>query len=118
MRTVTLTATGSERVRVDRVDRVHVTSETGDTDDFRVSSDTCAYPDPGPGASCRIGIRFAPSEVDATSTARLEIGSDLPGPGRTVDPSGVSTTLPQGPPGITGPCSPAGAVGISSVART
>jgi hypothetical protein len=142
VRKVTVTNTGSERVRVSQV---HVASETGHADDFLVSSNTCAYTDPGPGASCEIGVRFAPTAVSTTSTAKLVIRSNLPGADRTVALSGTSTSLaqgpagapgtpgapggvgpqgpagpqgPPGPPGLTGPQGPAGTIGVSAVRRT
>lgn len=96
---VTITNTGSERVRVKRV---HVTGEGEQASDFLISQNTCAYTDPGPGASCRIAVRFAPAQVSTTSTAQLVIESNLAGAGRTVELSGTSTTLPKGEPGQSG----------------
>ncbi|WP_244929058.1 hypothetical protein [Nocardioides sp. W7] len=142
VRKVTVTNTGSEKVRISQV---YVTSDTGHADEFLVSSNTCAYAVPGPGASCEIGVRFAPTAEHGASTARLVVRSNLPGSARTVELSGTATTLPQGPPGVpgapggpgedgedgapgpqgpqgppglTGPQGPAGTVGISAVSRT
>ncbi|WP_426241420.1 DUF3616 domain-containing protein [Nocardioides sp. LHG3406-4] len=96
---VTITNTGSERVRVGRV---YVDGDGDQASDFLVSQNTCAYTDPGPGASCRIAVRFAPARVSTASKARLVIESNLAGPSRTVDLSGTSTTLPKGEPGKDG----------------
>jgi hypothetical protein len=96
---VTVTNTGSERVHVKRV---HVTGEDEQASDFLISQNTCAYTDPGPGASCRIAVRFAPAKVATTSKAQLVIESNLAGTNRTVELTGTSTTLPKGEPGQPG----------------
>lgn len=106
--TITLTNTGSERVKVRQVS---VRSDTGQADDFLVSTNTCAYTQPGPGASCAIGVRFAPSAAHTTSTARLVVESNLPGVARTVTLSGTSASVPQGLAGPQGPAGPQGAAG-------
>ena len=113
--TVTLTNAGSERVQVRQVS---VRSDTGQADDFLISTNTCAYTQPGPGASCTIGIRFAPSAPHTTSSARLVIESNLPGAARTVTLSGTSATLPQGPVGPQGPAGPQGTAGPQGPAGT
>jgi hypothetical protein len=97
--TFTITNTGSERVRVKRV---HVTGEGEQGSDFLISQNTCAYTDPGPGATCRIAVRFAPAKVNTTSKAQLVIESNLTGANRTVELTGTSTTLPKGEPGQPG----------------
>jgi hypothetical protein len=105
---VTITSTGSDRLRVGRV---HVVGEGEQASDFLVSQNTCADTEPGPGASCRIAVRFAPAQASTTSTAQLVIESNLAGASRTVTLSGTSTGLPQGPTGPTGPTGPAGPAG-------
>jgi hypothetical protein len=107
---VTLTNTGSERVKVRQVS---VRSDSGQADDFLLSTNTCAYTQPGPGGSCTIGVRFAPSQQHTASTARLVIESNLPGAARTVTLSGTSTSSPQGPSGLQGAAGPAGPQGIT-----
>jgi hypothetical protein len=109
---VTVTNTGSERVRVRRV---HVVGDGEQASDFLVSQNTCAYTDPGPGATCRIAVRFAPAQASTTSTAQLVIESNLSGASRTVELSGTSTGLPQGPSGTTGPAGPPGPAGPTGI---
>jgi hypothetical protein len=114
---VTVTSTGSERVRVRKA---YVTGAGGQANDFLISANTCAYVDPGPGASCAISVRFAPTQPSTSSTAQLVIESNLPGGNRTVALTGTSTTLPKGedgaggqdgPQGPAGPLGPVGPVG-------
>ncbi len=106
VQTFTLTNTGSERVRVEHV---AVRSDSGRGDDFLVSSDTCAFTTPGPGATCTIGVRFAPSAEHPTSTAELVIGGNIGE--RTVPLSGTSAALPTGPTGPQAPAGPQGPTG-------
>ncbi|MDA0180377.1 hypothetical protein OJ997_08720 [Solirubrobacter phytolaccae] len=118
-RIVTVTNTGSERVRVSRVS---VRGEGGQETDFLIAANACAYIDPGPGSSCEIKLRFAPSLPDAVRSARLVIESNLPGGDRTVALTGRASALPTdepdkpdvfGAPGPTGPVGPAGPAGPS-----
>ncbi|WP_244931978.1 hypothetical protein [Nocardioides sp. W7] len=96
---VRITNTGSERVRVKRV---HVAGDDEQASDFLISQNTCAYTDPGPGATCRIAVRFAPAKVSTTSKAQLVIESNLTGAPRIVELTGTSTALPKGEPGKDG----------------
>lgn len=105
---VTVRSTGSERVRVDRVS---VRGDDGQAADFLIAENTCAYIEPGPGASCEIALRFAPSVEDTVRSARLVIESNLPGAARTVELTGRATKLPVGEPGPAGPVSPPGPAG-------
>lgn len=114
-RTVTVRSTGSERVRVGRVS---VRGDDGQAADFLIAANSCAYTDPGPGASCEITLRFAPSVADADRSARLVIESNLPGGDRTVALTGRATALPAGepaPPGPAGPPGPGGPPGEPGV---
>lgn len=105
---VTITNTGSERVRVGRV---YVVGDDDQASDFLISQNTCAYTEPGPGSTCWIAVRFAPAKVSTTSKAQLVIESNLPGADRTVELSGISTTLPKGEPGKDGTDGAPGAPG-------
>jgi virginiamycin B lyase len=90
-----------------------------DTDDFVLSSSTCDGA-VAPGATCQIGVRFAPGATGAR-TATLELDSNdathtpldvaLTGSGSDPlagAPGPAGPTGPAGAPGATGPAGPAG----------
>ena len=87
-----------------------------DAQDYLITSDGCLGP-VGPGATCTIGVSFAPQRQGASS-ATLEIATvSLSGSGSgsltSVSLSGTGGQLPQGPTGPTGPTGPAGATGAT-----
>lgn len=112
---VTITNSGSDRLKVKRI---YVTGEGEQASDFLISQNTCAYIAPGPGASCRIAVRFAPAKVETTSKAQLVIESNLDGAARTVELAGTSTTLPKGEPGAPGKDGADGAPGAPGAPGT
>ena len=63
-----------------------------------------------PGASCQVGVRFAP-QVGGPSAATLTLQSNAVTAPAAVALSGTGGALPQGPAGATGPQGPAGATG-------
>jgi hypothetical protein len=83
-----------------------------DPQDYLITSNGCLGPIAA-GASCTVGVAFAPQQQGASS-ATLQIASNDPsGPAR-VSVSGTGGQLPQGqtgPMGLTGPTGPAGATG-------
>ena len=85
-----------------------------DAQDYLITSDGCLGP-VGPGATCTIGVSFAPQEQGASS-ATLEIATvSLSGSGSgsltSVSLSGTGGQLPQGPTGPPGPIGPTGPTG-------
>ena len=94
----------------------------GDAQDYLISSNGCLGPI-APGATCTIGVSFAPQE-QGQSRATLQITTiALSGSGTSsltsVSLSGTGGQLPQGPTGPTGatgptgPTGPAGAIGAT-----
>ncbi len=77
-----------------------LTFSGGDPQDFIVSSNGCMELIPS-GASCALGISFAP-QAQGTRTATLQIGSNDPSSPKSVTLSGTGGSLPQRPPGATG----------------
>lgn len=63
-----------------------------------------------PGASCQIGVRFAP-QAAGPSSANLTLTTNAPSAVAPVSLSGVGGTLPQGATGPTGPTGATGATG-------
>jgi hypothetical protein len=66
-----------------------------------------------PGASCQIGVRFAPQAAGASSATVTLLTNAAPAP-QAVALSGVGGGLPQGPAGATGPAGAAGRVELVS----
>lgn len=113
-RTVTVTNDGFTTLNVVGLDDVRVVDEDGQSrDDFLVSSDECAGTSLVVGESCDIRVRFAPSRLDTTSNALLQIKGNLPGGKTTVALTGASTGLPKGDQGDQGPEGPAGRDGAN-----
>jgi hypothetical protein len=82
--------------------------------DYLITSNGCLGPI-DPGASCTVGVAFAPHQQGA-SNATLQIASNDPNGSASVSLSGTGGQLPQGPTGATGPAGPpgpAGAVGAT-----
>jgi hypothetical protein len=86
-------------------------------EDFLIGSSSCLGPVAFE-ATCRLTVRFAP-QGEGTRTASLQIASNA-GAGTTVIAlSGTGGSLPQGPPGATGPTGatgPGGAAGSPGAA--
>jgi Leucine-rich repeat (LRR) protein len=98
--TVTVTNQGSNVLHVGQI----ATTDTDgvSADDFLVSSNACTGAALDLGESCTVRVRFAPSRVDATSTATLVVQSDVVGGRTTATLTGTSTALPKGDTGATG----------------
>jgi hypothetical protein len=99
-REVTLTNTGSNRLRVGEVHTED--DDSASADEFLVSRNTCSGRTLAQDETCTIRVRFQPFRENATATARLVVESDVPGGISSVALTGTSTTLPQGPPGEDG----------------
>ena len=80
-----------------------------DPGDFLVSSNGCLG-QIAAGASCALGVSFAP-QAPGNRTARLQIASNDPNSPASVPLSGTGGQLPQGPPGATGATGLTGATG-------
>ena len=108
--TVTVSNTGAGQLVV-----TGLTFTGTDPQDYLVTSNGCLGPIAA-GASCQIGVSFAPQEHGASS-ASLQIASNDPNTPAIVTLSGTSGQLPQGPTGATGatgvqgPAGPQGARG-------
>lgn len=77
--------------------------------DFLVSSNGCMG-QIAAGASCTLGVNFAP-QAPGNRTARLQIASNDPNSPASVPLAGTGGQLPQGPPGATGATGLTGATG-------
>ena len=102
--TVTVTNTGLAPLVV-----TGLTFAGTDPQDYLITSNGCLGPIAA-GASCTVGVAFAPQEQGASS-ATLQIASNDPNGPASVSLSGTGGQLPQGPTGPTGPTGPAGATG-------
>ena len=80
-----------------------------DPGDFLVSSNGCMG-QIAAGASCTLGVSFAP-QAPGNRTASLQIASNDPNSPPSVPLSGTGGQLPQGPPGATGATGLTGATG-------
>ena len=87
-----------------------------DPGDFLVSSNGCMG-QIAAGASCTLGVSFAP-QAPGNRTARLQIASNDPNSPASVPLSGTGGQLPQGPPGATGATGLTGADRRNRRART
>ena len=76
--------------------------DSGSEGEFRTEADACAGADVGPGASCRLFVRFAPQGDPGTSRAQLVFETDAPGGRRAVALVGTSTAEPAGRNGAEG----------------
>ena len=86
-----------------------VTFAGTDPQDYLITSDGCLGP-VLPGASCQIGIGFAP-QAQGIRSASLVIASNAPDSPLILPLSGTGGQLPQGPPGQTGATGATGATG-------
>jgi hypothetical protein len=86
-----------------------VTFAGTDPQDYLITSDGCLGP-VVPGASCQIGIGFAP-QAQGIRSASLVIASNDPDSPLILPLSGTGGQLPQGPPGQTGATGATGATG-------
>jgi hypothetical protein len=121
---VTIANTGDEPLELTLGSIVAVDGPAGD---FVVADDTCSDVAVAPGGSCTVLVRFAPSRLNATSSAKLVFGDNTAERRHTVTITANSTGLPrgdkgdQGVPGIpgedgqTGPQGPAGRDGTNGV---
>lgn len=100
-KTVTLTNTGGNQLLV-----YGLTFAGTDPQDFVVTSNGCLGPIAA-GASCQIGVSFAPQEQGASS-ASLGIASNDPSGPTSVSLSGTGGQLPTGPTGPAGQTGPRG----------
>lgn len=103
---VTVTNTGSNLLHIGQA--YTEAEDEASAPDFLVAANTCSGKTLALDQSCTIQVRFAPSRLTATSTARLVVESDVPGGSGSVALTGTSTGLPQGP---TGPAGAGGAKG-------
>ncbi len=102
-RTVTVTNTGLGPLVV-----TGLTFTGSDRHDYLVTSNGCLGPIAA-GASCTLGVSFAPQERGASSASLVISSSDPNGPA-TVRLLGSGGQLPRGPTGATGPRGPAGKI--------
>ena len=78
--------------------------------DFLVTWDGCSNVALGAGASCQVGVRFAPTALGSRA-ATLRVTSIADGSPHDVPLSGNGTSAPAGPKGDTGATGPAGPAG-------
>jgi hypothetical protein len=102
--TVTVTNTGVAPLVV-----TGVTFAGTDLQDYVITSNGCLGPIAA-GASCTLGVSFAPQQK-GPSAATLQIVSSDPSSPASVTLSGTGGQLPQGPTGATGATGPTGATG-------
>ncbi len=98
---LTITDTGSGPLQISSL-----TFAGTDPQDFLISSNKCVG-ELAAGASCTLGVNFAPQGQGARS-ASLQIVSNAQGSPAAVPLSGNGGSLPQGPPGQTGATGTAG----------
>src|SRR5262245_30615220 len=84
-----------------------------DAADFFAGSSSCGG-QIAVGASCDIGVRFAPG-AQGSRSATMTVSGNMPSP-TTVSLAGTAGLLPQGPPGVTGANGPGGPPGPAGVA--
>jgi hypothetical protein len=102
--TVTLENTGINALGVTGLTFAGVSAQ-----DYLITSNGCLGPI-GAGATCPIGVSFAPQEQGASSaTLQIATGASL----TSVSLSGTGGSLPQGPTGPTGPTGPPGPIGTT-----
>ena len=101
---VTVTNTGLGRLVV-----TGLTFAGTDPQDYLVTSNGCLGPIAA-GASCTVGVAFAPQQQGVRS-ATLQIASNDPNGPASVSLSGMGGQLPQGATGPTGPTGPPGPTG-------
>jgi uncharacterized protein YjiK len=106
---VTLTNSGDADVNITGV-AINEANEAS-AGDFLLSADHCSGITLAPSATCEVEIRFAPGRENASSSANLAIGSNVPSSPTLVPLSGTSSGLPQGPQGPQGESGPAGPTG-------
>ena len=107
--TVTVTNTGLAPLVV-----TGMTFVGTDPQDYLITSNGCLGPIAA-GASCMVGVAFAPQEQGASS-AMLQISSNDPNGPASVSLSGTGGQLPEGPIGPPGPTGLAGATGAQGPA--
>jgi hypothetical protein len=106
--------TGDEPLEL-TLDRIVATD--GPQGDFVVADDACSNVTVAPGESCTVLVRFAPSRLNATSSAKLVFSANTAERRHTVTVTATSTGLPKGDkgddgiPGIPGEDGPAGQPG-------
>ena len=103
-RTVTVTNTGAGALVV-----TGLTFAGTDAQDYLITSNECLGPIAA-GASCTIGVSFAPQQ-QGPSAATLQIASNDANSPASVTLSGTGGQLPQGPTGATGTTGQTGATG-------
>ena len=102
--TLTITDTGTGPLQISSL-----TFAGTDPQDFLISSNGCVG-QLAAGASCTLGVNFAPQGQGARS-ATLQIASNAQGSPAAVPLSGNGGSLPQGPPGQNGATGKTGAAG-------
>jgi exopolysaccharide biosynthesis protein len=111
---VTVANTGDEPLELTLDKLVAVDGPAGD---FVVADDACSNVTIAPGGSCTVLVRFVPSRVNTTSSAKLVFSANTAERRHTVTISATSTGLPRGDqgedgiPGIPGEDGPAGQPG-------
>lgn len=111
---VTATNSGDANVTISRVAIREANDDSAG--DFLLSADRCTGATLTPGQTCKVQVRFAPGRASATSTAALELHSNVPGSPTSVELTATSTGLPAGPKGDTGAAGPAGPKGDTGAA--
>ena len=104
--TVTVTNTGLAPLVV-----TGLTFAGTDPQDYLITSNGCLGPIAA-GASCTVGVAFAPQQHRASS-ATLQIASNDPNGPASVSLSGTGGQLPEGQTGPTGPTGPTGLAGAT-----
>jgi hypothetical protein len=99
-RLVTVTNSGSGKLRIGRVATTDVDGTSAD--DFLISRNECSDELLLPGDSCKVGVRFSPEQENATSNATLVVKTNEASGALKVPLSGTSTALPTGPRGEDG----------------
>ncbi|MDW5593700.1 DUF3616 domain-containing protein [Conexibacter stalactiti] len=99
-RIVTVTNSGSGKLRIGRVAAADDDGESAD--DFLVSRNECSDEVLLPGDSCKVGVRFSPARENAASHATLVVKTNTASGRLSVSLSGTSTALPTGPSGEDG----------------
>lgn len=105
-RPLTITNTGAGPLQISSL-----TFTGSDPQDFAIVSNGCLGPIAG-GASCVIGVSFAP-QAQGPRSASLQIASNGPSSPASVPVSGTGGQLPQGPPGQNGAAGATGQTGAA-----